>query len=179
MSRDPPLIGPTIYRIASASNITAGSQPLLGYDQVASQSPTSHNPVSLSPRHLPQLVPQKSNYGSAATLSPKSKGVDLELDESDDAKPGVISQATIQDPPLGTDYHRSSKSHRNIAASETSPAHIDPLPHSFDNIQTSQAHNPDYGHTQRAGMSRTNLPSTPGGKNALTRDVRDTGSRKL
>ena len=70
------------------------------------------------------------------------------MDKGGGAGPDVISRATIRDPSLDTDYHRSSISRRNTAASETSPTPIDPYPHPFDNIQTGQAPNPDYGHTQ-------------------------------
>ena len=177
MSRDPPPIKLTIYKPTSASTITLGQQHLLaGYNPIASHPPSPHRTVSLSPRRLPQLISQKSNYSSAATLTPKSKGGDLGLDESDDVRPDVISQATIQDPPLVTDYHRSSKSRQSTTASETSPTLIDPYHHLPDDIQTGRAHNPDSSHTQRAGKSSIEFPSI---KNASTRDVHDTGSRKL
>ena len=175
MSRDPPSFKPTIYKPISASTITLGQQHLLaGYNP--SHPPSPHGTVSLSPRQLPQLIPQKSNYSFAAILPPESKEEDLGLDENEDSRPDVISQATIQDPPLDTGYHRSNKSRQSTTLSETSPTLIDPYHHLPDNIQTGQARNPDHGHTQRAGKSSITFPSI---ENASARDVHDTGSRKL
>lgn len=186
MSRDPPPINPTIYRLTSASALSMGNPLLAGYNS------SPYSTASSSPRQVPQLVLQKSNLGPA-TLSPEDRGRNVGLGESEDLGPYISSPTTTQGPSSDTDCNRSGKeqegqSDRHTGRKESrkstgqsglsSPTLVDPgQPPEFNEPEDQgiQVH----GSTRGAGKPRTNLPNAFGSKNASKRDFFGTGSREL
>lgn len=101
------------------------------------------------------------------------------LEESEEARPYEMSQATTQNlvsdqdgsQPSGSVRQRASR--KTTALPEPPPSmSIDPLPLGLSEPQQGQVHTQVHGRLGSAGKSRTNLQSTPGDRNMSRSDVR-------
>ena len=168
MSRDPPPIKPTIYRLTSASTLRSPSTLSLGGRLLSSlgvSQPSS--PLVTVPPSLREITPKRSDY-SFTTLSPETKGRDAWPYEDEDARPHTSSQVAIQGP-----------SRRGTGESDSSQAPVDPLQHDSNELWKAQVRNPANGHPHGARQSSTNLHSTFDGRDASRKDVRSLDSGEL
>ena len=193
MSRDPPLIKSTIYRLTSASTLKGPSTLTVGQQELfAGYNLKDSQPYNIGSSSSLQITPQTSYY-SFTTLSPEGKGRDAGLDEGEDERPYTSFQVTTQSPSSGADSYHSSKeqgrrsgehisrrpSRRSVGVSDSSPMPIDPHQFDPDELRKARARNPTNAHPHETGKSSTNLQSTLGGREVSKRDVHGMYSGKL
>jgi len=155
VTRDPPPIKPTIYRLASASTLRSPSTLTVGRQQLFSGLNVSQPPSPLTTvsSFFRQVTPKRSGY-SFTTLSPEIRGGYAGPYEDEDARPHTSSQVAIQGP-----------SRRGTGESDSSQAPIDPLQLDSDELRKTQALNQANGRTHNALHSRN-----PSRKDVLSMD---------